>query len=74
MVRVIKSAMQMRRYLILQYMHGQRSDDPSSLSGTFDDLIDARAFANDHMRDFNEIVDTHTWSVVWRLYKNAARV
>jgi hypothetical protein len=63
----------MRRYILLQYMHGQKSDVPSSMIGTFDDLRNAQAFAGDHMRDFNEIVDSHTWAVVWRLNKSAAR-
>jgi hypothetical protein len=59
----------MRRYILLQYMHGQKSDDLLSLSGTFDDLRDAQAFAGDHIRDFNKIVDSDTWTVVWRLNK-----
>jgi hypothetical protein len=63
----------MRRYILLQYMHGQKSDDPLSMSGTFDDLRDAKVFASEHMRDFNEIVDSDTWAVVWRLNKGALR-
>ena len=59
----------MRRYILLQYMHGQKSDDPLSMSGTFDDLRDAKVFAGDHMRDCNEIVDSDTWQVVWRSNK-----
>ncbi len=63
----------MRRYILFQYMRGQKSDYPSSIVGTFDDLRDAKAFAGEHMRDFNEIVDSNTWAVVWRLNKGAVR-
>jgi hypothetical protein len=63
----------MRRYILLQYMHGQKSDDPLRMSGTFDDLRDAIAFAGDRMHDFNEVVDSDTWQVVWRLNKGAVR-
>lgn len=56
----------MRRYILLQYMYGQASDDPLSMAGTFDDLREAKAFAADRLRQVNEIVDTDTWEVVWR--------
>lgn len=63
----------MRRYILLQYMRGQKSDDPLSMSGTFDDLRDAIAFAGDRMQDFNKIVDSDTWAVVWRLNRGTVR-
>jgi hypothetical protein len=63
----------MRRYIILQYMHGERSDAPSSATGTFDLFKDAQSFAGNRLCDFNEIVDSHTWEVVWRLNKSAGR-
>jgi len=56
----------MRRYILLQYMDGEKSDDPLSMAGTFDDLREARAFAAERLPQVNEIVDTNTWEVVWR--------
>jgi hypothetical protein len=32
----------MRRYILLQYMLGQKADDPSSIAGTSDDLREAQ--------------------------------
>lgn len=63
----------MRRYILLQYMHGERSDSASSVTGTFDHIKEAQAFAGNHLCDFNEIVDSDTWQVVWRLNKSTAR-
>lgn len=63
----------MRRYIVLQYMHGQRSDDPLSVTGTFDDLRSAQTFVQERLRDFNEIVDCDIWEVVWRLNKSGGR-
>jgi hypothetical protein len=56
----------MRRYILLQYMHGEDSDDPLSVAGTFDDLREAQAFAAERLCQVNEIVDTDIWEVVWR--------
>jgi hypothetical protein len=56
----------MRRYILLQYMHDQKSDDPLSVAGTFNDLREAQTFAAERPRQVNEIVDTDTWEVVWR--------
>ena len=64
----------MRRYILLQYMHGERSDAPSSATGTFDHIKDAQAFAGNRVSDFNEIIDSDTWQVVWRLNKSTAYV
>jgi hypothetical protein len=61
--------MPMRRYILLQYQHGERSDTASSVAGTFDLIQDAQAFAGKRLCNFNEIVDSNTWQVVWRLYK-----
>ena len=59
----------MRRYLLHQYMHGEPSHDPANVTGTFDHLKEAQAFAGDRLRDFNEIIDSNTWKVVWHLNK-----
>jgi hypothetical protein len=56
----------MRRYILLQYMHGEKSDDPLSMAGTFDDFREAQTAAATSLRQVNEVVDTHTWQVVWR--------
>jgi hypothetical protein len=56
----------MRRYILLQYMHGEKSDDPLSMAGTFEDLREAQAFAARRLREVNKIVNTNTWEVVWR--------
>lgn len=56
----------MRRYILLQYMHGEKSDDPLSMAGTFEDLREAQTFAAERLHQVNEIVDTDTWEVVWR--------
>ena len=66
--------MPMRRYILLQYMHGERGDAPSSATGTFDYIKDAQAFAGNRLCDFNEIVDSNTWQVVWRLNKSTAYI
>ena len=63
----------MRRYILRQYMHGEQSDAPSNVTGTFDHLKEAQAFAGDRLRDFNEIIDSNTWKVVWRLNKGSVR-
>jgi hypothetical protein len=63
----------MRRYILLQYMHGERSDSASSASGTFDDIKEAQAFAGNRLCDFNEIIDTDSWQVIWRLNKSTVR-
>lgn len=63
----------MRRYILLQYMHGEKSDDPLSVAGTFDDLREAQTFAADRLRQVNEIVDSTTWEVVWRFNMPSAR-
>ena len=57
----------MRRYILLQYMHGEKRDDPLSMAGTFDDLREAQAFAEKRLCQVNDIVDTDTWEVVWRV-------
>jgi hypothetical protein len=62
----------MRRYILLQYSHGERSDSASSATGTFDHIKDAQAFAGNRLCHFNEIIDSHTWQVVWRLNKSTA--
>jgi hypothetical protein len=54
-------------------MHGERSDSASSLSGTFEDIKEAQAYATKCLCDFNEIIDTNTWQVIWRLNKSTAR-
>jgi hypothetical protein len=59
----------MSRYILLQYMHGERSDATSSVTRTFDHIKDAQTFAGNRLSDFNEIVDSDTWQVVWRLNK-----
>ncbi len=64
----------MRRYILLQYKHGERSDAPSNAIGTFNHIKDAQAFASNRLSDFNEIVDSDTWQVVWRLNKSTASV
>ena len=56
----------MRRYIFFQYMQGEKSDDPLSVAGTFDDLREAQAFAAERLCQVNEIVDTDIWEVVWR--------
>lgn len=63
----------MRRYILLQYMHGQQADDPLSMAGTFDDLREAQASAAERLCDVNEIVDTNDWMVVWRFNKHGTR-
>jgi hypothetical protein len=60
----------MKRYILLQYAHGERSDAPASASGTFDHIREAQFFAKIRFCDCNEIVDTDTWQVVWRLNKS----
>ena len=62
----------MRRYILLQYSHGERSDSASSATGTFDHIRDAQAFAGDRLSYFNEIIDSHTRQMVWRLNKLTA--
>lgn len=56
----------MHRYILLQYMHGQKADDPLSMAGTFDDLREAQAAVGERLHDVNEIIDTDDWTVVWR--------
>lgn len=62
----------MRRYILLQYMRGERSDSASSVAGTFDHIREAQAFAGNRPYDFNEIIDSDTWRVTWRLNKSSA--
>jgi hypothetical protein len=62
----------MRRYILLQYSHDERSDAASNVTGTFDHIKDAQAFAGNCLCHFNEIVDSHSWQVVWRLNKSKA--
>ena len=64
----------MRRYILLQYEHGERSDAPSNAVGTFDHIRDAQVFAGNRLSDFNEIVDSNTWQVVWRVNKSTTSV
>ena len=64
----------MRRYILLQYMQGEKIDDPLSIAGTFNDFKEAQATAGKRLRDVNEIVDTDTWEVVWRLNRAAKDV
>lgn len=63
----------MRRYILRQYMHGENSDDPLSMAGTFDDLREAQSFAGRRIQDVNEVIDTGTWEVVWRLNRSVSR-
>ncbi|MDB5760623.1 MAG: hypothetical protein JWM30_3912 [Burkholderia sp.] len=63
----------MRRYLLRQYMHGEPSHDPANVTGTFDELKKAQAFAGMRLCDFNEIIDSDSWEVIWRLNKAGAR-
>jgi hypothetical protein len=44
----------------------------SSATGTFDHIRDAQTFAGNRLSYFNEIIDSHTWQVVWRLNKSMA--
>ena len=48
-------------------MHGEPSHDPSSVTGTFDELRKAQAFAGMRLCDINEVIDSESWEVVWRL-------
>lgn len=64
----------MRRYILLQYMHGQKSDDPSSMAATFDNLREAQTFAAERLCQMNEILDTNTWEVVWRLNMHGTHI
>lgn len=50
-------------------MHGEPSHDPSSVTGTFDELRKAQAFAGMRLCDINEVIDSESWEVVWRLNK-----
>lgn len=50
-------------------MHGEPSHDPSSVTGTFDELRKAQAFAGMCLCDINEVIDSESWEVVWRLNK-----
>lgn len=59
----------MRRFLLRQYMHGEPSHDPSNVTGTFDELKKAQAFAGLRLCDINEVIDSDSWEVVWRLNK-----
>lgn len=59
----------MRRYILRQYMHGEPSHDPANVTGTFDELKEAKLFAAIRLRDFNEVIDRDSWEVVWRLNK-----
>jgi hypothetical protein len=61
----------MKRFILLQYAHGERSDALSSATGTFDHIKEAQFFAGIRLNDCNEIIDTDTWQVVWRLNKSA---
>jgi hypothetical protein len=61
----------MRRYILRQYLHGEPSHDPANVTGTFDELKKAQAFAGMRLRDFNEIIDHDSWQVVWRLNKSS---
>jgi len=63
----------MRRYILLQYMHVEKADDPLSMAGTYDDLQEAQAAAAERLHDVNEVVDTHEWTVVWRFNKHGTR-
>lgn len=63
----------MRRYILLQYMHGHKADDSLSMAGTFDDLREAQASAPIRLCDVNEVIDTNDWTVVWRFNKHGTR-
>ena len=63
----------MRRYILRQYMHGENANDPLSMAGTFDDLREAQSFAGRRIQDVNEVIDTGTWEVVWRLNRSSSR-
>jgi hypothetical protein len=62
----------MRRYILLQYSYGERSDSASSVTGTFNHIKDAQAFAGNRLCHFNEIVASHSWQVIWRFNKSKA--
>ena len=63
----------MRRYILRQYMQGEPGHAPSSVTGTFDELKKAQAFAGMRLCDFNEVIDSDSWEVVWRLNKRSVR-
>ena len=50
-------------------MHGEPSHDPANVTGTFDELKKAQAFAGMRLCDFNEIIDSDSREVIWRLNK-----
>jgi hypothetical protein len=62
----------MRRYILRQYLHGEPGHDPANVTGTFDELKKAQAFAGMRLRDFNEIIDQNSWEVVWRCNKSVS--
>lgn len=64
----------MRRYILFEYEHGERSDAPSNATGPVDYIKDAQAYAGNRLSDSNEIVDSNTRQVVWRLIKSTASV
>jgi hypothetical protein len=43
------------------------------VTGTFDELKKAQAFAGMRLCDFNEVIDSDSWEVVWRLNKRSVR-
>lgn len=63
----------MRRYILRQYMYGEASYDPANVTGTFDVIKDAQAAIENRICDYNEIVDSNTWEVIWRLNKSSKR-
>lgn len=54
-------------------MHGEPAHDPSSVTGTFDELKKAQAFAGMRLSDFNEVIDSDSWEVIWRMNKRPVR-
>lgn len=71
---ILQQVLLLRRFILLQYMHAERADAPSSVTGTFDQIKDAQTFAESQQYDFNQIVDSDTWKVVWRLDKSISRI
>jgi hypothetical protein len=64
----------MKRFILLQYKRSERSDDLFSATGTFDNIKEAQFFAGIRLNDCNEIVDTDTWQIVWRLNTHGTRL
>lgn len=62
----------MRRYILHQHMHDEPCHDPANVTGTFDEMKKAQAFAARRLREFDEIIDQNSREVVWRFNKVAS--